>query len=81
MDISKLMLKNSAGKKDAIFTFAVVAFAIVTFRVVVGMVGTIAFGDKSFTFQEMDAGLVASYLTPILVTYYGRRKTEKEKNE
>lgn len=69
-------LKNTAGERDSMFTFAVIAFVVVTVRVVLGLVGSVGYGDKIMTFQDMDGGLAATYLGATFSAYWARRHTK-----
>jgi len=63
------MLKNSAGKADAMLTFSAGAVAVCIVKV--GLAGVVAFG---FTFGPApDATVIAALLTPTLGAYVARR--------
>lgn len=73
--MSWLILKNTDGKPDAVFTMAVWAVTIVLFKVLfAGM--SITVGERVLTAGIIDAGVIAAVLTPTLGAYVVRRHTD-----
>ena len=69
------MIKNSAGKKDAMLTLALIAFGTVVAKVLVsGLVLSIAGHDVNF--GDVDGAAIAALLTPTLGAYVARRHSE-----
>ena len=67
-----MFLKNSSGQKSASFTMMIVAFSVVTLWLLVSIVAKIGHLEiRPFSGSE-----AMSYLTPILLLYYGRRQSE-----
>lgn len=71
-----MWIKNTDGKKDAMLTFSVLGFVFVLIKLLIAG-ASISFGDTSYSFGELDAGVVAGVLTPTLGAYVGRRYTDK----
>lgn len=69
-------MKNTDGKRDAVLTMTFIGFLVVIFKVLLSG-AAIALGEKTFTFGEIDAGIVAALLTPTLGAYVARRYTDK----
>lgn len=71
----RIWIKNSAGKPDAMLTFAVIAFLTVVFKFLfAGFATSIAGHDVSF--GSVDAGTIAALLTPTLGAYVARRHSD-----
>lgn len=69
------MLKNSAGKKDAMLTFAVIAFVVVIMKFIVSGFA-ISIAGHDINFGDAEAGAIAALLTPTLGAYVARRHSE-----
>jgi hypothetical protein len=70
-----IWLKNTRGKRDATLTFALVAFVVVVVKFLLSGV-SLAVGDHTVSFGELESGLVAAMLTPTLGAYCARRFTD-----
>lgn len=75
-----LWIKNTAGKPDAMLTFAFYSFLVVTINVLLGTFGTITRGEVSIQFVPMDAGTMTAYLGSTFTAYVTRRWTDKRYN-
>lgn len=69
------MIKNSAGKKDAMLTFALVAFVTVVLKVLVSGF-TLNVSGHDVNFGDVDGAAIAALLTPTLGAYVARRHSE-----
>ena len=75
------LLRNSRGKKDAMWTLTIVAFIITTLAYVVSLINALSFGNTVISFRAFDGlGYAAVVLVPLLGAYFGRRYTS-EANE
>lgn len=75
-DMSKWMLKNSAGERDGTFTFATISFVVVTLCVFLGCIDQISIGHTIFKLKTPDATLALGYLAASFSTYVVRRTTK-----
>ena len=76
------MLKNSAGVKDAMLTFAVGGFLITGLTVVLSLVSKISVGETDLILRTPDTTLIAAFLGATLVAYVTRRNVkDKHKHE
>ena len=73
-------IKNTAGKPDAMLTFAFLAFSVVTLNILLATFGTVNFRDLSLDFQQMDAAAMTAYLAATFTAYVTRRWTDKRYN-
>lgn len=80
--MEKLLLKNSSGKRDGMWTLSVLAFLIVVFRLVTGMVEEVNAFNMVFKIRELDGGVIAALLGPTFFSYIARKngigKSQKE---
>jgi len=67
------MLKNSAGKPDSMFTFAVGGFLITALSILVTLVDSVSIGDASVNIGSPDSTLVMAFLGATLLAYVNRR--------
>lgn len=72
-----LWIKNTAGKPDAMLTFAFYSFLVVTLNVLLATFGTITKGEVTIQFIAMDAGAMTAYLGATFTAYVTRRWTDK----
>lgn len=71
-------IKNSAGKKDAVLTFATVSFIVVTLNIILGTIGTIRINEVDYNFAVLDSTTMGVYLGATLTAYVGRKYTDKK---
>lgn len=71
-------VKNTSGKEDATLSMLIVAFIFALLLGIVGAVESLSFGDINIAFRSFDVGWGATVLSPLLLTYFGRRKTDKD---
>jgi len=71
-------IKNTAGKPDAMLTFAFLAFSVVTLNVLLATFGRISFRDFEIGLQSMDAAAMTAYLGATFTAYVTRRWTDKK---
>ena len=71
-------IKNTAGKPDAMLTFAFLAFSVVTLNILLSTFGTIVVKGFSLDFQAMDAAAMTAYLAATFTAYVTRRWTDKK---
>jgi len=69
---SWLWIKNDKGKGSVTVTFVTVAFFVTTISYVMSMFESIG----PFSMRPFDVAACASYLTPLLTLYAGRRFTD-----
>lgn len=70
----KLLLKNSAGRPDGMFTFAFFMVMIVGSKVLLSSIVVAIGASKSIAFGPApDAGTITAMLTPTLGAYVMRR--------
>lgn len=72
------MLKNSAGRKDAVLTMSVFAMAVVLLKTLLAGVTFTITGDAIFHFGTIDSGIIGALLTPTLSAYVARRYTDSK---
>lgn len=77
IDMSKWMLKNSAGEQDGSFTFATISFLVVTTCVLLSSIEVIHLGSVEIVTKTADATLALGYLAACFSTYIVRR-TQKD---
>lgn len=70
-----MWIKNTAGKPDAMLTFASIAFAVVTFNVLLATISTLSFQEWDISFSAMDASTLTAYLGATFGAYVSRRWT------
>lgn len=70
----RIILKNTDGKLDAVFTMAVWAFAVCLVKVLIAGL-SVEVGGTVYSAGEADAGVIAALLTPTLGAYVARRAT------
>jgi hypothetical protein len=68
----KLWIKNTRGEPSASLTFVSVAFAVIVVHMILSMFVN-PFGIAIVPFNASEAMMV---LSPLLATYWGRRKTD-----
>lgn len=73
-----MWIKNTAGKKDAMLTFATISFMVVTLNILLSTISSISIGDKVFEFKLMESGAMATYLAATFSAYVTRRWTDKK---
>jgi hypothetical protein len=71
------MMSNSAGKKDAMLTFAFFSFLVVTLNILLSTFGTLTINDFTISFQVLDGSIMAVYLGATFTAYVSRRFTDK----
>ncbi len=71
--MSKWMMSNSVGKKDGMFTLTVAGFVVTTLMVILSLFDTLALGEFSVKFKDVDSALVLGYLASSLAAYTVRR--------
>jgi hypothetical protein len=74
----RFMIKNTAGKHDAVLTMSVASLVVILFKVLVSGLSISVHGVTVMTFGTIDSGIIASILTPTLGAYVARRYTEKK---
>jgi len=77
----KWMMKNSAGKPDAMLTFAAISFAVVTLNLLLSSFGSFDFKELAITFNALDASVMSAYLGVAFTAYVSRRWTDKRYTE
>ena len=75
-NMSKWMLRNSAGERDGTFTFAFISFVVVTFCVLFGCIDQVTIGHSVIKLKTPDATLALGYLAASFSTYVVRRTTK-----
>lgn len=75
-----MWIKNTAGKKDAMLTFALVSFFVITLNIFLATFGTIQVGSYELTFLPLDGSVMAIYLGATFSAYVSRRWTDKRYN-
>lgn len=70
------MMRNSAGKPDAMFTFSFISFVITTFVVLISLVKELSVGDFKLSFAEPDVALLTMYIGATFGSYVFRRTTK-----
>jgi len=71
-------IKNTAGKPDAMLTFAFLAFSVVTLNVLLATFGRISYQDFEMGLQPMEASAMTAYLAATFTAYVTRRWTDKK---
>jgi len=71
-----MWIKNTAGKKDAMLTFAVIAFLVATGNILLSTVGMLSVGDFEISFKALDAAIMSTYMGIAFSAYVGRRWTD-----
>ena len=74
-------IKNTAGKPDAMLTFAFLAFSVVTLNILLATFGRISYSDMEINFASMDAAAMTAYLAATFTAYVTRRWTDKKYEE
>jgi hypothetical protein len=72
-----MWIKNTAGKKDAMLTFALISFMVITLNILLSSLGGLQAGDVSLQFQALDSSVMAVYLGATFTAYVSRRWTDK----
>jgi hypothetical protein len=67
-----LWIKNTAGQNSMSATFATIAFVVVTLAYIASIFEKIG----PLTIRPFDAAACGVYLSPILMLYFGRRKSD-----
>lgn len=73
-----MWIKNTAGKKDAMLTFASVSFLVITANMFLASFGSVSLGDFSAEFTALDSSTMAVYLGATFTAYVSRRWTDKK---
>ncbi len=76
-NMSKWMIRNSAGEEDGSFTFATISFVVVTFCVLLGCIDHVSLGSSTIKLKTPDATLALGYLAASFSTYVVRRTTKE----
>jgi hypothetical protein len=71
-------IKNTAGKPDAMLTFAFLAFSVVTLNILLSTFGRISYVDFEIGFQPMEASAMTAYLAATFTAYVTRRWTDRK---
>jgi len=71
-------IKNTAGKPDAMLTFAFLAFSVVTLNILLATFGRISYKEFEIGFQSMDAAAMTAYLAATFTAYVTRRWTDRK---
>ncbi len=71
-------IKNTAGKPDAMLTFAFLAFSVVTLNVLLATFGRVSYKEFELGLQPMDAAAMTAYLAATFTAYVTRRWTDKK---
>ena len=71
-------IKNTAGKRDAMLTFALISFFVVTLNLFLATFGSISVSGYDFGFSFMDASTMTAYLAATFGAYVSRRWTAKK---
>ncbi len=74
-------IKNTAGKPDAMLTFAFLAFSVVTFNILLATFGRVSYNGFELGFQAMEASSMTAYLAATFTAYVTRRWTDKKYTE
>ena len=70
-----LWISNTAGKKDAVLTLALVGFIVVMVKLILSG-ASIAVNGNTYTLGTIGAAEIAAVLTPTLGAYVSRRYTD-----
>lgn len=70
-----IWLRNSEGKPDAVLTMTVMVLVVILIKLLFAEV-SVEIGDHMVKLGTMDAGVVASLLTPTLGAYVMRKHTD-----
>jgi len=74
--MSWFTVHDEAARRDSLSAFlAVGAFTVCALKVLVHKT-SLAIWSLNITFGEIDAGIIAAFLTPCLALYWGRRYTD-----
>tara|TARA_Y100000310_G_scaffold332739_1_gene408881 strand:+ start:507 stop:770 length:264 start_codon:yes stop_codon:yes gene_type:complete len=71
-------IKNTAGKPDAMLTFAFLAFSVVTLNILLATFGRVSYKEFELGLQPMDAAAMTAYLAATFTAYVTRRWTDKK---
>jgi hypothetical protein len=71
-------IKNTAGKPDAMLTFAFFAFSVVTLNILLATFGRISYKDFELGLQPMEASAMTAYLAATFTAYVTRRWTDRK---
>jgi hypothetical protein len=73
-------LKNSAGKPDAMLTFATGSFLVCALGLIASLLqgSVIKLGESSFTFASPDATIYAAFLGAAFTSYVVRRNKKDQ---
>jgi len=71
-------IKNTAGKPDAMLTFAFFAFSVVTLNILLATFGRISYKDFELGLQPMEAAAMTAYLAATFTAYVTRRWTDRK---
>jgi len=74
------MLRNSAGKKDAMFTFAAIAFFVTIFSIVAPMLNGfhVPWTDYVVGVEKPDVTLVTAFMAASFTSYVIRRNKKDD---
>lgn len=73
-----MWLKNTAGQKDAMLTFAMGGFLVTALSIVATLVESVAVGDVVVKVSSPDATIVTAFLGATLLAYVNRRNKKDE---
>lgn len=73
-----MLLRNSGGKKDGMYTFAVLGLLTTITAVVLSTVESISAGDWSMKFQSPDSTIVIALLGATVTAYVARRNKKEQ---
>jgi len=71
-------IKNTAGKPDAMLTFAFLAFSVVTLNILLATFGRVSYKEFELGLQPMEAAAMTAYLAATFTAYVTRRWTDKK---
>lgn len=71
-------IKNTAGKEDAMLSFAFFAFLVVTVNILLATFGNITYNSFEIKFASMEAATMTAYLGATFTAYVTRRWTDKK---
>lgn len=71
-------LKNTSGKPDSMFTFAVGGFFVTVLILILSAISTIEVGDVKLELRTPDTTLATAFLGATLLAYVNRRNKKEE---
>jgi archaellum component FlaC len=74
--MERLMMRNSSGQKDAMFTLSIISFVVVTLAVLAAMFDTLTIFGTTIDFAEPNVPLLTLYLGTCFSSYVFRRTTK-----